>query len=222
MPRGILLLILALGAGFAASRTLADESAQATPAAAPQPPAPAQATTIEVPAKDLSPEEQREQNKQGVLRRLQELFKRSAKPVVPKNPIVPQAPYIKAIPAFGDRVTLVYRCRFVKSKTIIDALETIVSASGTVEDSPDQNIVVINDVKDKAEDIKKALLALDIPLPQILVEAQVVELLIQNDLEKDVKVQYTKYDATKKLTTTYGYDLSAPSSNTAMTAAATR
>jgi len=161
--------------------------------------------------------EQREANKLSVMKQLEALFKNSAKPLVPSKLITPAKPYMSVINGRDDRVTVLYRCRFVKSKTIVDAMESVVSTSGTVEDSPDQNIVVVNDVKDKAEDLKEALVSLDIPLPQILVEAHVIEINLTQDLQKDVKAQYKKYNAATKETTTYGYDLTPPSTNSSMT-----
>ncbi len=161
--------------------------------------------------------EQREANKLSVMKQLELLFKNSAKPLVPEKLIVPAKPYMSVVSGRDDRATILYKCRFVKSKTIVDAMESIVSSSGTVEDSPDQNIVVVNDVKEKVEDLKDALIALDIPMPQILVEAHVIEIYLEQDLQKDVKMEYNHYDANRKQTTTYGYDLTSPTSNSSMT-----
>ncbi len=160
--------------------------------------------------------EQRAANKLSVMRQLELLFKNSARPLVPEKLIAPGKPYMSVVNGRDGRVTILYRCRFVKSKTIVDAMESVVSSSGTVEDSPDQNIIVVNDVKERAEDLKDSLISMDIPLPQILVEAHVIEIYLEKDLQKDVKVQYTKYDAAKKQTSTYGYDLTSPTTNSSM------
>ncbi|HBC86822.1 MAG TPA: hypothetical protein DCZ94_07705 [Lentisphaeria bacterium] len=121
--------------------------------------------------------------------------------------------YIKIIPGKDDKTTIIYRCRNMKSKAALDAIEGIVSTSGTVEESADQNMVIINDISAKTDELKEALMSMDVKIPQILVEAKVIEVYIDEGMERDVRVEYTKIDATKGLTSTYGYNLSAPTQN---------
>jgi len=155
----------------------------------------------------------REKDKEDVIRKIEDLL-------VPTSPLIQSgkdqpemAPYFKIIPGSGERSTVIYRCRNVKSKAILDAIEGMVSTSGTVEESADQNMVVINDVSTKTEDFKNVLLAMDVKNPQVLVEAKIVEVLVDEGMQRDVQVEYNKFDAKKGLTSTYGYSLSAPTQN---------
>lgn len=153
--------------------------------------------------------------KEAVISRLEKLFKSSPKPVINDRKLEPEPPYVKIVEGKDGRASIFYRCRFVKSKTIVDALESVVSNSGSVEDSPDQNIIVINDLASKVDDLKGSLLSLDTPLPQVLVETQIVEVYLEQGTEKDVKLEYTKFDADKNLTSAWGYNLDAPAQNPA-------
>lgn len=105
--------------------------------------------------------------KMAVIKRLEALFKGSAKPIVQTKPFDPAPPYIAMheIPAKDEltpaRMIIVYRLRFVNAKKAQDAIEGIVGESGTVEVSENQNSVIINTEKDKADAIRGALLSLD-------------------------------------------------------------
>lgn len=108
------------------------------------------------------------------------------------------------------RMIIVYRLRFVNAKKAQDAIEGIVGESGTVEVSENQNSVIINTEKDKADAIRGALLSLDQPQPQILVEAQIIEVQLEQGEERDVQLQYSQYDAKTGTTDTYGFRLDSP------------
>lgn len=154
--------------------------------------------------------------KMAVIKRLEALFKGSAKPIVQTKPFDPAPPYIAMheIPAKDEltpaRMIIVYRLRFVNAKKAQDAIEGIVGESGTVEVSENQNSVIINTEKDKADAIRGALLSLDQPQPQILVEAQIIEVQLEQGEERDVQLQYSQYDAKTGTTDTYGFRLDSP------------
>ena len=73
--------------------------------------------------------------------------------------------------------------------------------------------MVINVLRDKVPTIKATLIALDVPLPQVLVETQIIEVSNQQGEQRDVKLQFTHYDAHTNTTNTYGYSLDSPTQN---------
>ena len=163
----------------------------------------------------------------AVIKRLQALFSGETNPVITQTrEFKPRPPYISVHeipgtePSAPKRCLIIYRLRFMTadSKTQ-DAIEGLVGEAGTVEISEKQNTVVINILKDQAEAVKAALLALDQPFPQVLVETQVVEIMVEQGEERDVQVQYTEKDGKTGTIDTYGYNLGSPgqSSNNGQT-----
>ncbi len=151
-----------------------------------------------------------------VIKRLEALFKGSAKPIVQTKTFEPVKPYIAMheIPARDEltpaRMIIVYRLRFVNAKKAQDAIEGIVGESGTVEISENQNTVIINTEKEKADAIRGALLSLDQPQPQILVEAQIIEVQLEQGEVRDVQAQYSQKDGKTGTIDTYGFKLDSP------------
>ncbi len=156
-------------------------------------------------------DEERERDKETVIKKIEELLLPTPRPVNIGDEMEELPPYLKVIPGKDDRSTVIYKCRNVKSKSILDALEGMISSSGTVEESADQNMIVINDTSSKTEDFKTALISMDVKNPQILVEAKIVEVSVDEGMQRDVKVEYTKVQTDKGLTNTYGYNLTSPS-----------
>ncbi len=165
-------------------------------------------TSAKLPAKS---------GKIAVIKRLQALFSGDTNPVIMQTrPFDPKPPYISIHEIPGNETTparslIIYRLRFMAadSKTQ-DAVEGIVGEAGTVEISEKQNTVVINIPKDRTEAVKAAVMALDQPIPQVLVETQVIEILVSNGEERDVQVQYTEKDGKTGTVDTYGYNLGSP------------
>ena len=156
--------------------------------------------------------------KLAVIKRLQALFSGAADPVITQTrEFKPRPPYISMhdLPESDQltppRTIIIYRLRFMTadSKTQ-DAIEGIVGESGTVEISEKQNTVVINVPKDRSEAVKAALLALDQPIPQVLVETQIIEIMVEQGEERDVQIQYTEKDGKTGTIDTYGYNLGSP------------
>lgn len=71
-------------------------------------------------------------------------------------------------------------------------------------------MVIINVPRERAEIVKEMLIALDQPTPQVLVETQVIEVLVENGQERDVAFQYSHYDAKTGTTNTFGLNLTNP------------
>jgi len=103
-----------------------------------------------------------------------------------------------------ERSTLIYRCRHVGAKSITDSVESATSPSGTVEISDEQNMITINDVNDQIDEIKDIILALDNRGPQVLVEAQIVEVQMGDTDQWDAGVNFSYYDSNKGTTSSIG------------------
>ena len=107
--------------------------------------------------------------------------------------------YLKLIPSkTSERSTLVYRCRYVTARSVTDSIESATSPTGTVETSDDQNIITINDENAQLEEIQELLFALDVRSPQVLVEAQIIEVQMGNGMEWDAGLNLT-YDTDSSL-----------------------
>ena len=153
----------------------------------------------------------------AVIKRLQSLFSGETSPVITQTRVFqPKPPYISIHEIPGSdtapaRSLIIYRLRFMAadSKTQ-DAIEGIVGESGTVEISEKQNTVVVNIPRDRKEAVQAALLALDQPIPQVLVETQVIEIMVEQGEERDVQVQYSEKDGKTGTIDTYGYNLGSP------------
>ncbi len=154
--------------------------------------------------------------KEAVKKRLEALFRSSSKPMMSTKRFVPDKPYLVVTDVENEdktapkRSIIVYRFRFVDAAKAQDAVEAALSDAGVCETSPTQNTIVINVLRDKVPTIKATLLAMDVPLPQVLVETQIIEVTIKQGEERDVKFQYTNKDAKTGTTSTYGYALNSP------------
>lgn len=155
--------------------------------------------------------EKRKANKEAVVKKLTDLYK----PTDPEKLrlLLPSqvAPYVRIIENKEDkRSTTIYRCRFAKAKGLVNSMESVISPTATVEYSEEKNLLVINDLSSKKEELKEALLALDIQVPQLLVEAQIIEVYIESGMERDIRLEYTKTDRGDGTTSTFGTDLVPP------------
>ncbi|MBN2686091.1 MAG: type II secretion system protein GspD [Pontiellaceae bacterium] len=127
--------------------------------------------------------------------------------------------YLKLVPSkTSERSTLIYRCRYITAKSIIDSIESATSPTGTVETSDEQNIITINDENEQLDEIQELLLSLDIPTPQVLVEAEIIEVQMGNGSEWDagLSLGYDGSSAGTLLGGVKGYPLGAalyPSDN---------
>jgi type II secretory pathway component GspD/PulD (secretin) len=137
-----------------------------------------------------------------VSRALGELFDstRTKKTLPTSDPV-----YMKVIPSKTQpRSTLIYRCRHVKADSITYSIESATSPTGSVETSDDQNIITINDVNEQIDELKELILALDTRGPQVLVEAQIVEVQMGDGTELDSAFNMSYYDKDKDTLSTVG------------------
>jgi len=156
-----------------------------------------------------------ETNKETLIESIRKVMENSESPKIEnKSDDDSSLPYIKVIPGAESRNTIIYKFRNIKSKTAIDAIEGLSSISGTVEEISEQNIIMINDSDKRTDEIKEALIAIDVPLPQILVEAKVIEIYVDDGMERDLQFEYQKTDPGDGLNQSAGFTLNAPGQNT--------
>jgi type II secretory pathway component GspD/PulD (secretin) len=92
-----------------------------------------------------------------------------------------------------DTDIFVYACQHVGGKAFSRSLEPFLSVNGEISDCEDSDLVIISDDREKIEELKKIAAAIDRPVRQILVSASVVEFQITDDFEKDISLQYNKF-----------------------------
>ncbi|WP_176011872.1 type II secretion system protein GspD [Victivallis sp. Marseille-Q1083] len=106
-------------------------------------------------------------------------------------------PYLKVIPnADGTDLqeatsTLIYQCRFTDAAELAKSVESLVD-NGYVESNPSQNMLVLKEKSSRINEIKEAVLAMDIPAPQVLVEAKVVEILFNDGMQRNLGVMFNQ------------------------------
>jgi type II secretory pathway component GspD/PulD (secretin) len=83
--------------------------------------------------------------------------------------------------------TLIYSARHARPEVLKDAIQGILNPDGTVQDSAPLNALVIQDTKEVITNVLAVLQALDQPMPQLLVEARVVEVTVTDDLEYEIQ-----------------------------------
>ena len=157
--------------------------------------------------------------KEAVIEQLKRMFSESKKPqTLLTRKFVEQKPDFTVIPGTDGRATLIYKFRYMNPESTVDALEAVVSETGTVElvkklGSADDEYsrIVINDKQEKMEELKNVILTLDKMQPQILVETMIIEVYLESGAERDVKLKYTYTDAKYGTESTFGFNLDAPS-----------
>ncbi|ARN57715.1 type II secretion system protein GspD [Sedimentisphaera salicampi] len=127
--------------------------------------------------------------KQEVIRQLENLFSEEIKPQTNITE-VQEDPYVKVVDGKDGLSTLVYRCRYSDCKEVSDGLEAAISRNGLIEESEEKNMVIVSDTTDRIEQIKEVIIAMDVPIPQILVEAKVIEVSVRDDYRQQLSFVY--------------------------------
>lgn len=91
----------------------------------------------------------------------------------------------------GEKTTLIYTCRQTKPEVLSAAVEGLISPEGSVQPSAALNVVVVSDKPELVRSIAKVLDEMDRRVPQLLVEARVVEVTVNDDLETEIKQSLT-------------------------------
>ena len=152
-------------------------------------------------------------SKTSVIEQLRELFKPSDPKDLEKLAEPEPKPYVRVVPGTDGKSTLIYKLRYVQARDLVSPLESIVSRASTVECSEQKNLIVIHDDTKKIPELIEAIEKMDIVVPQILVEARVVEVFLQSGTERDVRLEYRKIDRGDGTVNSGGFNLTAPSQN---------
>ena len=171
--------------------------------------------SFSVSAQEVLTPEEMEQNKLSVIEQLRALFQNDRKAIkAAAERLAPDIkPYVRVVKGTDGKGTLIYRLRNTNGKDLVSPLESIVSRSATVEYSEEKNIIVIHDAEAKIPEIIDAIGKIDIKVPQVLVEARVLEVFLQSGTERDIRLEYTKIDRGDGTINKAGFNLTAPSQN---------
>ena len=133
--------------------------------------------------------EQGKKNVQSVAMQLKQLLE--PLPANKKRMLTPlPKPDFKILPGSNGRSTLIYRCRYIQAnRPSVLAIENVLR-NGSVECHTEQNLLTIYDNTDNIENIKEALLAIDKPMPQVVVEVKVVEVLFLDGMNRNLSVNF--------------------------------
>ena len=157
--------------------------------------------------------EEIQQSKKSVIEQLRELFSPSPPKEVETLAEPESKPYVRVIPGTEGKSTLIYKLKYVQAKDLVSPLESIVSRTSTVECSEQKNLIVIHDDAKKIPELIEAIEKMDISIPQIMVEARIVEVFLQSGTERDIRLEYRKIDRGDGTINSAGFNLTAPSQN---------
>lgn len=166
-----------------------------------------------IPRTEPRTPEQMEENKKTVISKIKDLFSPTDPVILERFAKPPNPPYVEIIKGSDGRATLIYRVRNAQAKNLVNAMESVISSMATVEYAEEKNLIVINDLESKMDELKEALEKMDIPVPQLLVEAKIIEVYLEAGTERDVRVEYQKIDRGDGNTSTFGFNLTAPGQN---------
>ena len=138
---------------------------------------------IKITIDDINAAKDAARNKKAVMEQMMRFFLERKPPAfVSRQPLKEAAPEFKIIGGADGMATLIYRCRYIDPEFLTDAVDAIVTDAGYVElvkklgsEANEYSMIVVYDHKEKMEELKKVLISLDVLQPQVLVEAQVIE-----------------------------------------------
>ena len=87
----------------------------------------------------------------------------------------------------GEKATLIYPCRFARTEVLAEAVTGLLTPEGSITASAPLNSLVVMDKKDTVRSVQNALAELDFPAAQLLIEARVVEIALDSDLEYELQ-----------------------------------
>ncbi|MFI4911367.1 MAG: type II secretion system protein GspD [Sedimentisphaeraceae bacterium JB056] len=137
-----------------------------------------------------STEGDHQKNKQNVINQLEQLFQ--PEPIKPRIVLDDEEPYLKVVAGSSGNSTLIYMCRYSDCKEVSDGLEAVISRNGLIEEAEDKNMVVVSDTDEKIEEIRQVIVAMDVPVPQILVEAKVIEVYTTDQYDQELMFDYNQ------------------------------
>jgi len=86
-----------------------------------------------------------------------------------------------------ERSTLLYPCKQARPETLSEAVQGLLGPQGTAQPSAALNTVIVADAPDTVNTVMKALQEMDHGSAQLLIEARVVEIKLDSDLETEVE-----------------------------------
>ena len=92
----------------------------------------------------------------------------------------------------GERANLVYYCKNQRPEVLRDAIKSFIGLEGTLSVSSELNALIISEMKDRVTELLNLLEDLDLARPQLLVEARLVEVNLDNDLEIEMNHMFTQ------------------------------
>lgn len=84
------------------------------------------------------------------------------------------------------------RCKYVSAETLRRLIENFLSPAGTVACSGEDDVLIVYDTPARIEQVKQIVKEADQPVPQILVEARIVEFELSDALNKEVQIGFNK------------------------------
>lgn len=131
--------------------------------------------------------EEGRRNVVSVAQQLREMFQ----PIRKRSRQVQEdAPYLKIIPSANDTSILIYRCRYVTASKLRNSVDAMISDTGYVEYAVEENLLTIRDATENVEAIAKTLPMIDVAIPQVLIEAKIVEVMISDDTQRNLSFMF--------------------------------
>ncbi len=138
---------------------------------------------------------QGKRNVENVVEQLRQLFAPINK-TKRKNP-PKEDTYLQVVPAANNKANIIYRIRYATSENLSQAIDPLLSSEGSVEFASEQNLLLINDKAANIEALAKALPLIDMPSPQVLIEAKVIEVMLSDGMQRNLSVSFNKGDTVK-------------------------
>ncbi len=176
---------------------------------------------IQITIDDINAAKDAARNKKAVMEQMMRFFLERKPPAfIATQPLKEAAPEFKIIDGKDGMSTLIYRCRYIDPEFLTDAIDAVVTDAGYVElvkklgsEANEYSMIVVYDRTEKMDELKKILANLDFLQPQVLVEAQVIEVYSEQGAERDVRLTYEYYDAKYDTTNNFGFNLDSPVQN---------
>ena len=131
------------------------------------------------------------ENVSAVVSELQELFSYNVYPNLQNVKAKPIAPaYAKISHTPNGYSTLVYRTRFTDVNRVYRAIDGLATTDATIEAIKERNMVIISDKTENINYYKNLLESIDIPSPQVLIEAKVVEVIFNDGMQRNLSMGF--------------------------------
>lgn len=92
----------------------------------------------------------------------------------------------------GERSHIVYYCKHQRPTILRDAIKTMIGLEGSISISNELNAIILSDLTERANELLKVLQVLDVWRPQLLVEARLVEVNLDSNLEIEMNQMFSQ------------------------------